>query len=112
MIMSGVEDGSKQKFHSDDDGKMQQGKWILSIGRKDDNDICLNHDTFASRHHANLYLHNGEWKLEDLHSRNGTFIENSQDAFSDTRVQTIVDLQSGQLFRVGRTWLRIQVSEE
>ena len=45
------------------------------------------------------------WYLEDCNSKNGTFVE---DGDEDVRVTEMLELSVGQLFRVGRTWLRIQ----
>ena len=112
MIMSGVEDGkvlelSTKKGHGD----AISDKWTLSIGRREENDICLRNDTYVSRQHARLHLKNGDWWLEDLNSTNGSFIENANDFFDDQSVKGFIQLRASQLFRVGRTWLRIQAIE-
>jgi pSer/pThr/pTyr-binding forkhead associated (FHA) protein len=106
MIMSGVDDGKLLSFAMDEgDGLEAGGGWVLSVGRRDDNDICLRHDTYSSRYHARLH-HQGElWLLEDCNSKNGTFIEATTD---DERVTGTIVIRPGQLFRIGRTWLRIQ----
>jgi hypothetical protein len=44
---------------------------LTSLGRAATNDVILK-DTFASSEHAHLVLRNGQWWLEDRHSRNGT----------------------------------------
>lgn len=108
MVMSGVEDGLTYPFQAQNDGTVRGDHWVLSIGRKDDNDLCLKKDTFVSRNHARLFWRNQQWWLEDRNSTNGTFIENSENIFEDSRVNGIIPLTEGQLFRVGRTWLRIQ----
>jgi pSer/pThr/pTyr-binding forkhead associated (FHA) protein len=107
MIMSGVDDGTLLKFSSSQgDGFLQDGRWAITLGRHDNNDICLNNDTFVSRHHARIHVDDQEFWLEDCDSTNGTYIETQ--AFEDEQVIEIVSLASGQLFRVGRTWLRIE----
>jgi pSer/pThr/pTyr-binding forkhead associated (FHA) protein len=111
MIMSGVDDGTLLQLQSDTDGDTNQGHWSLSIGRRDDNDITLKNDTFVSRQHARLHWKDDHWWLEDGTSTNGTFIENGADVFSDLRVRGIIPVNTGQLFRIGRTWLRIQPAE-
>ncbi|MDL1900424.1 FHA domain-containing protein [Anaerolineae bacterium CFX9] len=113
MIMSGVDDGTLLSFDAENgDGIIDlEGSspgWILRLGRRDDNDICLRHDTFSSRYHARLILRAGHWLLEDCQSKNGTFIADEDD---DNQVQTPIPLRPGQLFRVGRTWMRIQPVE-
>jgi pSer/pThr/pTyr-binding forkhead associated (FHA) protein len=112
MIMSGVEDGSLLEFDtSSQDGRVAQDKWTISIGRKEDNDICLRNDTYVSRQHANLHYKDQRWWLEDCNSTNGTFIGNPDNFFEDNPVKGIIPLEEGQIFRVGRTWLRIQLPE-
>lgn len=109
MIMSGVEDGTLLEFATaKGDGEALSDKWTLSIGRRDENDICLRNDTYVSRQHARLHLKNDDWWLEDLNSTNGSFIENPDDFFDDQPVKGFVQLAEDRLFRVGRTWLRIQ----
>ncbi len=106
MVMSGVDDGLVLSFSSvNGDGQLIDGKWVISIGRREDSDICLRNDTYVSRQHALLYFEQGRWWLEDCKSRNGTYVE---DTDGDAAVQGVVPLNPGQLFRVGRTWLRIQ----
>ena len=58
-------------------------------------------DDYASSHHARLLPRGGEWFLEDLDSRNGTFL-NGQ------RVEQPEKLQPGMEIRIGRTTLRLQ----
>lgn len=111
MLMSGVDDGSTLVLRSESDGKKSASEWKLTLGRKDDNDLCLRNDTFVSRQHALIIWRDDGWWLEDRESTNGSFLENNTDFFSDERVQGIVPIEVGQLFRVGRTWLRIQAAE-
>ncbi len=111
MIMSGVEDGGMLEYDaSRGDGEQSaDGHWTLSIGRREENDICLKNDTYISRFHARIsWLRNG-WLLEDLDSTNGTFLENVDDFFNDMPVKGTVSIEERQLFRVGRTWIKIEV---
>lgn len=110
-IMSGADDGSELEFSSSQNGEQTEENWTITIGRRDENDLCLRNDTFVSRRHANLHWKNDAWWLEDRGSTNGTFTETTEDFFNDQRVHGIVPIQINQLFRVGRTWLRIQPSE-
>jgi hypothetical protein len=48
-----------------------------SLGAEPDNDIVLE-DTFVSGHHARLGWDGAEWWLEDLGSKNGTFVNQRQ----------------------------------
>lgn len=112
MIMSGVQDGSVFRFDPlNGDGQQKEDRWTLSIGRRDENDLCLNNDTYISRHHANLHWKDSRWWLEDCQSTNGTFIADPEDFFEDKVVKGIIPIETNQLFRVGRTWLRIRAGD-
>ncbi len=109
MIMSGVEDGTQFDCSQESgDGRIEGQRWILQIGRREDCDICLRHDPFVSRQHAEIYWHDGRWWLHDQNSTNGTFIESSD---GDTRISGAVPLHMGALFRTGRTWLCIKAAD-
>ena len=106
-IMSGPDDGRKVCFRrSEGDGSVGAGgSWVLTLGRRDDCDICLPFDTQISRLHAQLRCTpQGDWFLEDCGSRNGTFVERK-------RIDGPILLQDGVLFRIGRTWLRVEHSD-
>ncbi len=106
-IMSGVEDGRNIDLSTaEGHGTITPELWTLSIGRSEARDIILQKDTFISREHARLRYHEGRWWLEDCDSKNGTFIETPDD---ERRVTEAVMLEIGQLFRIGRTWLRLQM---
>lgn len=106
VIMSGVDDGTTLDCSQENgDGRLEGQRWTLQIGRREDSDICLRHDLFVSRQHACIYWEDDRWWLHDLGSTNGTFIENQD---GDTRVSGTIPLPPGALFRVGRTWLRIE----
>jgi pSer/pThr/pTyr-binding forkhead associated (FHA) protein len=108
MIMSGVEDGKLLELGAESgDGATSADGWALTIGRLDARDIRLTKDTFISREHAHLTLRDGQWWLCDKHSKNGTFVDqNGEEQRLAAETEAIV--QPGQLFRVGRTWLRIE----
>ena len=112
MIMSGVDDGSLIAYRTQHgDGVLSEDTWTITIGRRDENDLCLRNDTFVSRRHAKLHFKGNRWWLEDCDSTNGTFIENPKDFFEDSPVKGIIPIEIEQLFRVGRTWMRIQGKE-
>ena len=104
MVMSGPNDGqviylSQQQGH----GTIEpDGTWSLVLGRREECDITILFDIQVSRHHAILSLApNQTLTLTDNGSRNGTFIGRAQ-------VQEAAPLERGELFRLGRTWLRVQ----
>jgi pSer/pThr/pTyr-binding forkhead associated (FHA) protein len=95
-LMSGPRDGEVLRF----DINPEDAEIILTIGRRDTCDICLNYDSQVSRLHAQIrYDGEGFW-LEDLDSRNGTFLNGK-------RVENRSPITPGTLFRVGRTSLRL-----
>lgn len=111
-VMSGPQDGLQIVLKLK---KGQDSEW--RIGRSEDNDIALTYDPQVSRTHARLFcscnddtiadgldaLHSPlmRLRLEDAGSRNGTYV--GERKLRDEGV----DLKPGDLFRVGRTWLRI-----
>lgn len=108
MIMSGVEDGLRLNFDTGNaDGRLSENPetWEITIGRIEDSDICLRNDTFVSRNHAIIRWENDRWWLEDCNSTNGTYIENANDR---ALVKGSIPIEPGQLFCVGRTWIRIE----
>lgn len=112
--MSGPLDGKKLNFEQPPIGEER----IISIGRREGCDIHMPFDSQVSRLHARLGCvsvptTSGEsvtnpfvltfW-LEDGGSRNGTFIERDDDP-----IEGRVSLRPGALFRIGRTWLRLDI---
>lgn len=49
----------------------------ITIGREEDNLIVLE-DLKVSRHHAELAMDDGEWRLRDLHSTRGLFVRGNR----------------------------------
>lgn len=108
MIMSGVEDGLRLSYDVENgDGQLYESgnNWKISVGRREDSDICLRNDTFVSRLHAFIKWEDSQWWLEDCGSTNGTYVENNE---SDTKVEGTIALEIGKLFRVGHTWMRLE----
>jgi pSer/pThr/pTyr-binding forkhead associated (FHA) protein len=110
MFMSSVEDGRLLTFSSDADGSYDGSQWVLGMGRREENAVWLRYDSFASRDHAQIIRDAQGWTLKDCDSKNGTYIDNGRD--DDVRVTGSVPLAVGQLFRVGRTWFRLQAGDE
>lgn len=54
-------------------GTLLQLKHITQLGTSPENDIVLR-DRFISGHHLRLQWEGNTWWLEDLHSKNGTFV--------------------------------------
>ncbi|MCY2974523.1 MAG: sigma 54-interacting transcriptional regulator [Planctomycetota bacterium] len=64
----------------------------LVIGRSSKNAIVIADDR-SSRRHAEVFYENEAWKVRDLGSRNGTFVDG-------TSVQSVHSLQTGQVIQV------------
>ncbi len=94
-IMSGPEDGATLNLT-----RPKQGDSYV-IGRREDCDVILPYDSQISRQHATLSLRDGTWYLQDLGSRNGTFI-------GKHKIEGQMPLEPGQMFRIGRTWMRLK----
>ncbi|OGV69967.1 MAG: hypothetical protein A3K19_25975 [Lentisphaerae bacterium RIFOXYB12_FULL_65_16] len=74
----------------------------FTIGRQLDNSFVVG-DTQVSKHHCRLFLQDGRWHVEDLGSRNGTFVNGE-------RITAPQALTPGDGVRVGR--VTIQVPEQ
>ncbi|HMO56798.1 MAG TPA: FHA domain-containing protein [Roseiflexaceae bacterium] len=71
------------------------------IGRSMEHcEIALN-DSFLSQQHARLELRGDEWVLEDLHSTNGTFL-------NDVEVRDVAIVEDGDVIRFGRVEMRLE----
>lgn len=67
----------------------------IKIGRNQGNDLVIDHQTI-SRNHARLFFAEGKWWIEDLVSRNGTFVNNETIPH-----RTPVEIHSGVSLRLG-----------
>jgi pSer/pThr/pTyr-binding forkhead associated (FHA) protein len=97
-LMSGPQDGAVLTFEAAlDSGQPTE----LTIGRREGCDVCLSYDSQVSREHARLTYDGETFWLEDLDSTNGSYVD-------DIRIKERTEVQAGQLFRIGRTWLRVE----
>ena len=97
-LMSGRQDGAVLTFERLLDSDEPT---VISIGRREGSDVCLNYDSQVSREHAALICDRETFWLEDKQSTNGTYV-------GDEKITGRVQIEPGQLFRIGRTWLRIE----
>ena len=109
MVMSGPDDGQTLHLDQARDGQVKtDGTWSILFGRREECDVSIPFDTQVSRRHAYLHIKpDGHFLLEDAGSLNGTFVNKSK-----TRIEEPVFVEQGQLFRLGRTWMRIQADGE
>jgi serine/threonine-protein kinase len=73
------------------------GRPRLTLGRKTENDVLVP-DTLASKVHAELLEEHGKFLLEDLGSRNGTFL-------GKRKVEGRVTLGDVESIRIGNTYI-------
>ncbi|MCC6147435.1 MAG: FHA domain-containing protein [Anaerolineaceae bacterium] len=73
----------------------------VMIGRDEGCEYTIPDDTVSSRH-ARLSYHHSQWWLEDLLSKNGTYL-------NDERVYTSTVIISGDELRCGKVNLRITI---
>ena len=71
----------------------------ITIGRTQDNDVVLP-GLEVSRHHAEILKTNGNFRLSDLNTTNGTFI-------GKKKVEREEDLQVGEMFSIGNFEMRL-----
>lgn len=76
---------------------------LTSLGRSPTNSIVVN-DTFASSEHALIALRNGQWWLEDRHSRNGTTL-------NDAPVNEAVIMTNGDIIGIGNNRFRLDLKQ-
>jgi hypothetical protein len=76
----------------------------VSIGRAPTSDLALE-DKTVSATHARLSFHHGQWWVEDLNSRNGTFL-------NDEPVSQPLVITSGDELRCGQVALTIGIGAE
>ncbi len=77
------------------------------LGRSEDCKVSFPEDPELSRRHARLAWNDqtAAWLLEDLNSTNGTYLGEFREA---RRIGEPVALAYGEVFRVGRTCLRLE----
>lgn len=73
--------------------RLREGQ-VVTVGRSSTNKLVL-HDDACSRNHCEVFFSEGEWKLRDLGSRNGTLI-------GETPVQGDMPLTPGDVFSIGK----------
>lgn len=74
---------------------------VTSIGRNSRNTIVLD-DTYVSSDHALLTWRENQWWLEDLHSRNGTLL-------NDVAINDPIVVAAGDIITVGGIRMKIEL---
>lgn len=76
----------------------------IMIGRDTHCDLSVM-DEALSAHHARITFHHGQWWLEDLNSRNGTFLNRE-------KLNTPAVIITGDQFKCGNTFFDIRVETD
>ncbi|PJF40017.1 MAG: FHA domain-containing protein [Chloroflexi bacterium] len=74
---------------------------LTTLGRASTNTIMVD-DSFASNEHAAIMMRDGQWWLEDRHSRNGTTI-------NGTRLEEPVIITDGDIIGIGHKRFRLEL---
>lgn len=90
------------------DGKKDNQRYFsvpeIMIGRDTHCDLSVLDEALSS-HHARITFHHGQWWLEDLNSRNGTFLNRE-------KLNTPAVIISGDQFKCGNTLFDIRVDAD
>lgn len=68
----------KVRSKSSDESVFPLTDQTVTIGRDPDSDLVMDLHSSSSRHHAQIYLMSGEWRIRDLGSTNGTKLNGSE----------------------------------
>jgi len=90
QVINGPEDG--REYH--------MKKKVNYLGRIDGNDVVVALDNQISRRHAVIKVEDYEIWLEDLDSRNGTFVNEDQ-------IEEPYLLSPEEVFRIGKTYFQL-----
>ncbi len=81
---------------------LRQG--VNPIGRDPNDTICINAPE-VSRHHARIIVDGDRVTLEDLGSKNGSYL-------GTVRITSPVELRTGDEFTIGKTLMLLRVSRD
>ena len=105
VLMSGPDDGLEVWLReAENQGQASVDGWQISIGRHEENDLVIPFDTQVSRRHATIKVLADALILEDAGSHNGTFVEHR-------KIERATPIETGQLLRMGYTWLTVAEAE-
>ena len=90
-MMSGAEDGKRTEFE----------KMPITIGKADDNDLCLPYDKRISKYHITITKEGNYYWLEDLKSTNGTYLD-------DMKIKEKTKITFEKIFAIGTIWLKFE----
>ena len=74
----------------------------VSIGRVPSNQIVLDYERSISGTHCEIFAEGSNWKIRDLHSSNGTYL-------NGIRLTDAAELTSGSVLKLGRLELLVEI---
>lgn len=74
----------------------------VSIGRAPSNQIVLDYEKSISGTHCEIFGEGGFWKIRDLHSSNGTYL-------NGIRITDVAEVTSGSVLKLGRLELLVEL---
>lgn len=72
------------------------------LGRNTENQVVVDYDRSVSGTHCKIVAENGSVRVHDLHSKNGTFVNNTQ-------VANPREIVSGSIIKLGRVSLKVEL---
>ncbi len=72
----------------------------VTFGRSETSTVALD-DAYISDHHAKVFLADGEWRITDLGSTNGTFL-------NQVKVTSPTTLSAGDQLGIGKTTVQVR----
>ena len=89
--------------HEVDEFDFPADRDIITIGRRSSNDVCVPNLSVSGKH-ARISIEDGEARIEDLNSTNGTFVNDKQ--LKDDKV-----LKNGDIIALGQTGPKFKFEE-
>ena len=97
------------RYSTSEGVKIRPLRETLTIGRDARNDLALSDDPKVSRQHARIRHEGDTYVIEDLQSRNGTFLERESEV---TRIASPQPLLPNDVIRIGSTRFAFEVLGE
>ncbi len=76
----------------------------INIGRDEDNQVILN-DSSVSRHHAQITVVDNKYYIEDINSKNGTYVNGKY-------LKAKMELKAGDIIRIGMSQFEIHIDQD
>jgi hypothetical protein len=85
-------------------------KTKITVGRDADNDLVLN-DNRVSGRHAIITFQDDWWTVEDVGSKNGTYVRYNGESTDERKIKDANALKDGSIVRFGPCYFRLMIVE-